>query len=93
MRITRVVHEKSAVVVGPAAEILPDLNYNAVDGNGEPVDMTALAFVDPDRETHVFLLDPDGRRKIAQALTRGVILPGGAPLPPPLPPQDRESRG
>lgn len=75
--VTRSVHPQSGVLWGPLAQIAPDVGIK-FDGDEEPM---ALAFVDPDNETHIFLFTEDGRKGLVKQLTGGIIVAGNGGVP------------
>lgn len=56
-------------------ELAPDLKMpdQLADANG-------LAFADADGETHVYVLDADGKTGLVKMLTGGIVIANGAEL-------------
>ena len=77
--ITRKVHLKTAFDYGSIDKFAPDMQCRVPpeNGGGVPVTPNAICFCDPDGETHVFILDEDGRKALISKLCGGVIV-GGA---------------
>ena len=77
--LSRTIHPASRHNFGPLATIAPDVSLRlpaAADGNGGgPEEPQALAFTDPDGETHVYLFDEAGKQRLVQTLTGGIIIP------------------
>jgi hypothetical protein len=79
--ITRTVHPSSTFAWKPLDQMIPDMHFGPPPGsNGDAAHADppmGLAFIDPDGETHVFVFNEDGRKKLLEALTGGIVLPGG----------------
>lgn len=70
--LSRHIHLKSDFRWTPLAETAPELTFQATGLDGE-VPM-ALTFIDDDGETHVFAFSEDGRKKLLDALTGGLVV-------------------
>jgi hypothetical protein len=81
--ITRKVHMQSNYAFDSIDSFAPYLGIRQPpDGNGgEPVAPKALAFTDPDGETHVYVFSEEGRQGLIRALTGGIEIakPGSMP--------------
>jgi len=72
----RKVHPQAQIKWGPVKELVPDLEVTAQSMNGAgAAEVWALAFIDPDGETHVYLLDGGGKSALIAQVTGGVVLP------------------
>lgn len=77
MRLNRTVHLNTIHRFGTLREIAPDVQLGVLGPDGQPVDaadMKALVFVDEDGQADVFVLDEDGRQKLIEALTGGILV-------------------
>lgn len=78
--ITRRVHLVTNFEWKKFKHLVPDLTLTADTQNGdEPEEPMALAFVDPDGETHIYLFTEVGRVNLIRKLTGGLVVPGGRP--------------
>lgn len=82
-RFVRVVHSQSNFQYDSCDAIAPDLGLkfesNDPRSNGsDPASYTpkALAFTDPDGETHVYPMTEEARENLVRMLTGGIIVPG-----------------
>jgi hypothetical protein len=73
--MTRKIHPQSNFFWMPLVEAAADMHFPTVDPTDPPM---ALIMVDADLETHLYVFNEDGRKKLVEALTGGVILPNGA---------------
>lgn len=72
--MTRTIHPQSNFFWKPLAEACPDMTFPPTDPTDPPL---ALIMIDPDMETHMFVFNEEGRKKLVEALTGGVIMPNG----------------
>lgn len=76
--ITRHVHLFSEFDFGPIDRFAADLGVRgkpAEEGGEKPVP-NAIAFRDPDGETHVYVLSDEGRAELTKCLSGGIIIAG-----------------
>ena len=71
---TRKVHPVSNVVWKKLKQLAPDVQATGANGS-EPEEPMALAFVDPDLETHIYLFTEEGRVNLIRQLTGGLVVP------------------
>jgi hypothetical protein len=74
-RMVRTIHPAASFFWRPLAEIAPDLQIAAIDPADPPM---GLLMLDQDGSIEVYVFNEDGRKKLVEALTGGVILPNGA---------------
>ena len=71
------VHVQYVPDFGPADKFVPptlQVQENADAGGGKPTVPNALVFVEPDGETHVYVVSEQMRQQILRILTGGVIV-------------------
>lgn len=81
--LTRKVHPVANFVWKKASEAIPDVQLQLQpppelgQGNGAALaEPMCLVFVDPqDGETHVYLFAEEGRKKLIETLTGGIVIP------------------
>lgn len=72
------VHARFAIAVGPVDRYVPptmQIRQEPDDGGGKPAVPQAVAFQDPDGETHVYVLSDETRRGLIAKLTGGIMVP------------------
>jgi hypothetical protein len=76
--ITRTIHPQSSVRYAPISQIAPDVQMraNVTPENGAGEEVQALAFIDPDGETHIYPLSEEGKQALLKQLTGGIVVPG-----------------
>lgn len=77
MRLNRVVHVQHSFRVAPMRDLAPDVALAAQNAAGEieRAEMPGIAFTDPDGEVHIYVLDDEGRGRLVQQLTGGIVMP------------------
>lgn len=74
-RMVRTIHPTSNFFWKPLTEIAPDLAIGQIDPADPPM---GLLMLDADGTIDVYVFNEDGRKKLVEALTGGLILPNGA---------------
>lgn len=76
--IARHVHPFAEFDFGPIDRFAPDLGMRgkpAEEGGEAPIP-NAVAFRDPDGETHVYVISDEGRTALMKCLSGGIIIAG-----------------
>ena len=77
------VHHQYVPDWGPASNFVPptvQMQERGDSGGSQPTEPKALVFVDPDGESHVFLVSEKMRQQLLRMLTGGVIVAGGGDI-------------
>jgi hypothetical protein len=74
---TRTVHPQANFEWRKLAELAPDviITPNVPEAEQQAAEVMGLAFIDPDGETHIYVMTDEGKGNLIRKLTGGVVLP------------------